>query len=64
MNDENRTYKLAGHIIRWFLEIIVLWVFVFPETGPWTCVVLTMITIGIEWDHIDFRLFRKNASVK
>ena len=41
-----------AHCIRWLLELIVIWAFVFPETGPWTGFALTMITIGLEFDYI------------
>ena len=44
-------YRRLGHLIRWLLELSVIWVYVLPETGMWTCIVLTMITVGIEWDH-------------
>lgn len=46
-------YKIAGYIIRWFLELLVIWAFVLPETGLWTCFALTMITVGIEFDHFN-----------
>jgi hypothetical protein len=42
------TLKQIGHIIRWLLELIVIWLFVLPETGVWTAISLTMITVGIE----------------
>ena len=44
--------RRIAHYIRWALELIVLWGFVFPETGPWTAFTLTMMTIGIEWDYL------------
>lgn len=46
-------HKQVGHMIRWALEALVIWAFVLPETGPWTCLALTMITVGIEFDHFD-----------
>lgn len=49
---EDRDYKRIGHYIRWMLELIVIWAFVFPETGPWTGITFTMMTIGIEWDYL------------
>lgn len=52
-------YKKVGHIIRWFLELVIIWNFVYSETGFWTCVVLTMMTIGIEWDHMKPEDWRK-----
>jgi len=52
-------YKMAGHIIRWFLELVVIWLFVLGETGPWTCFVLTMITVGIEFDHFKISDWRE-----
>jgi len=57
MTDE--IYKRAGYIIRWFLELVVIWLFVFNETGPWTAFALTMITIGIEFDHFKPSDWRK-----
>ena len=53
------TYKRIGHYLRWALELIVIWDFVYDETGMWTCIALTMITVGIEWDHLDWRDWRK-----
>lgn len=47
----NPQYKRLGHFMRWFLELVAIWDFVYDETGLWTCIVLTMITVGIEWDH-------------
>lgn len=61
---ENRRYKQIGHFIRWFLELLVIWMFVLPETGPWTCFALMMITIGIEWDHIVPSDWSRKAPVK
>ncbi len=52
----------VAHYIRWVLELFVLWLFVYPETGPWTTFVLTMITIGLEFDYITGK--RGNAPVK
>jgi len=51
----DKQLKRIAHFIRWGLELIVIWFFAFPETGVWTGVVLTLITIGIEWDHIDLK---------
>jgi len=48
-------HKKVGHMIRWALELVIIWKFVHPETGIWTAVVLTMMTAGIEWDHLDPR---------
>jgi hypothetical protein len=55
----NEIYKMAGHIIRWFLELLVIWLFVFNETGAWTAFALTMITVGIEFDHFKISDWRK-----
>ncbi len=51
----DKQLKRIGHFIRWGLELTVIWFFAFPETGIWTAIVLTLITVGIEWDHIDFK---------
>ena len=40
-------------MIRWAGELLIIWALVLPETGPWTCFALTMITVGIEFDHFD-----------
>jgi len=56
----NKQLKRSAHFIRWGLELILIWFFVFPETGFWTGFVLTMITVGIEWDHIDFKDWSEN----
>jgi hypothetical protein len=56
---DDKKLKQIGHIIRWSLELIVIWLFALPETGVWTAFVFTMITIGIEWDHIDLEVWRK-----
>lgn len=50
---KDKQLKRIAHFIRWGLELSVIWFLAFPETGIWTGVVLTLITIGIEWDHID-----------
>lgn len=42
----------AAHFVRWFLELLIIWLFVLPETGGWTCFVLTMMTVGIEFEYI------------
>ena len=47
-----RLLSRIGHGIRWSLEAAIIWFLVLPETGLWTCVVLTIITMGIEWDHV------------
>ena len=51
----NKRYKQIAHMIRWALEVIVIWLFVYVETGFWTSFALTMITLGIEYDHLDRR---------
>ena len=35
-------------VVRWVLELLFVWVLVLPETGTWTCIVLTLMTFGIE----------------
>ena len=49
---KDKQLKRIGLLIRWGLELAIIWFGAFPETGVWTCVVLTLITIGIEWDYI------------
>jgi hypothetical protein len=51
----DKQLRRIAHFIRWSFELIVIWFFAFPETGVWTGVVLTLITIGIEFDHIDLK---------
>ena len=51
----DKRYKQIAHLIRWALELVIIWALVLPETGFWTCVALMMITVGIEWDHLDKR---------
>jgi len=46
-------HRQVGHLLRWAFELIIIWAFVLPETGVWTCIVLMMITIGIEFDHFE-----------
>jgi hypothetical protein len=53
------TSKGIGHLIRWALELVIIWAGVFPETGPWTCVVLMMLTVGVEFDHFNLDDWRK-----
>jgi len=53
-------HKQVGHMIRWAGEALIVWALVLPETGVWTCIVLTMITIGIEFDHFDANDWRKS----
>jgi hypothetical protein len=55
----DKQLKQIGHIIRWSLELAVIWLFALSETGVWTSFVLTMITVGIEWDHLDFEIWKK-----
>lgn len=50
----DKQLKRIAHLIRWGLELAVIWLGAFPETGMWTAIVLTLITIGIEFDHINF----------
>lgn len=52
-------HKQVGHIIRWSLEALIIWAFVLGETGPWTCFALTMITVGIEFDHFKISDWRE-----
>lgn len=56
---DDKEYKLLGHFIRWGLELAVIWVYVLPETGMWTCIVLTMITVGMEANHLRLLLIEK-----
>ena len=42
-----------GVLIRWMLELLFVWVLVLPETGIWTCICLTLITMGIEANYIN-----------
>lgn len=56
---DDKKLKQIGHIIRWSLELIIIWWFALPETGVWTSFVLTMMTIGIEWDHTDWEVWKK-----
>lgn len=52
-------YKRAGHFIRWALELALIWLFVLSETGFWTCATMTIITVGIEFDHLNPRDWAK-----
>ncbi len=45
--------KRISYGVRWVLEIALIWALVLPETGVWTCVLLTLITAGIEIDHLN-----------
>ena len=56
---DDKKLKQIGHIIRWSLELIVIWLFAFPETGVWTAITLTMMTIGIGGNFINLEN-RKN----
>ncbi len=51
----DKQIKRIAHLVRWVLELAVIWFLAVPETGVWTGVVLTLITIGIEFDHIDLK---------
>lgn len=35
-------------LIRIAFAMIIIWAFVLRETGPWTCIALTWISISIE----------------
>ena len=50
---DDKKLKQIGHIIRWSLELLVIWLFALPETGAWTAFILTMMTIGIEGNFIN-----------
>ena len=54
-----KQYRQFGHGMRWFLELVVVWDFVYDETGMWTCIALTMITVGIEWDHFNWKEWKR-----
>lgn len=51
----DKQLKRIAYFIRWGLELTFIWFLAVPETGIWTGFVLTMITVGIEFDHIDFK---------
>jgi len=51
----SKQLKRSAHLIRWMFELAIIWFLVLPETGIWTGFVLTMITVGIEFDHIDLK---------
>lgn len=56
---ETKELKRIGHGIRWGIELSLIWLFVLPETGLWTALVLTLITVGIEFDHLDPRTWSR-----
>lgn len=56
---ERAKYIRFAHALRWSLELAFIWTLVLPETGFWTCFVLTLITVGIEFDHLDPRDWAK-----
>lgn len=45
-------YVRIAHFVRWVAELLIIWGLVIDETGVWTAVVLTLITAGIEFDHL------------
>lgn len=47
-----RKYVRIAHFFRWVVELLIIWGLVVGETGIWTAVVLTLITVGIEFDHL------------
>ena len=51
--------KIIGHGVRWVLTLALIWLLAFPETGFWTCVILTLIAAETEWDHLDPRDWSK-----
>ncbi len=57
-------YRLLGHFIRWVLELSVIWVYVLPETGMWTCITLTLMTVGIEANHFRLLIIEKSRPTK
>jgi len=57
-------YRRLGYLIRWVLELSVIWVYVLVETGLWTCITLTLITVGIEFDHIKPEDWKKSRPTK
>lgn len=56
---DDKKLKLIGHIIRWSLELLIIWLFVLPETGVWTAITLTLITVGIEGNFFNIESRRK-----
>lgn len=52
-------YIRLAHGVRWSLELLIIWALVLPETGIWTATVLTLMTAGIEFDHLDPRDWAK-----
>lgn len=57
--EGNGFFIAIGNVFRWALELYFIWGLVLSETGPWTCVVLTLITIGIESNTYLFKTIRE-----
>jgi len=34
------------------LELLFIWLLVMPETGMWTALCLTLITVGLEFNYL------------
>lgn len=51
---------IATHFTRWTLSIFLIWMLVLPETGFWTALTLTLITVGLEILCLDPRHWTKN----
>lgn len=52
--------RIAAHVVRWYLWGVLIWIFVYPETGFWTALTLTLITAGIEIQYLNPRHWTKN----
>ena len=37
--------------VRYLFEAVFIWLLVLPETGAWTCVMATLMTAELEYQH-------------
>lgn len=51
---------IASHFTRWGLWTVLIWFLVYPETGAWTALTLTLIAAGIEWLYLNPQHWTKN----
>lgn len=45
-------YLWAAHLTRWALELLFIWTLILPETGVWTALCFTLITVGLEFNYL------------
>ena len=53
ITPNDRVVIALSTVVRWLLELGMVWGLVYPETGPWTAITLTCIAVGIEANYFN-----------